>query len=87
MVTSDGQTEIQSFQIVTEIDEAEFSGSGQYILLNDNEDNITVQMVEGEKSDIPGSLEGTTILSSDRLVSFYNCHTVISDQRWAQIHD
>ncbi len=75
MVTADGQTEIQSFQIVTEIDEAEFSGSGQYILLNDNEDNITLQMVDGEKNNLPAPLEGTTILSSDRLVSSrHRCH-------------
>ena len=69
MVTSEGQTEIQSIQIVGEVDEADLTGSGQYILLNEENEKIMVRTADSVNCSLPVSFEGSTVVSSEELVS------------------
>ena len=75
LVTSDDQTEAQRIQIVGEVEEGDLSEAGQYILLNEDNEKIMVQ-IDGVNSALPVSFEGATVVSSEEMVSFISTVTI-----------
>ena len=75
MVTSDGQTEeVQQIQIVEEVGEADLAESGQYILLSEENEKIMVH-IDGVSNGLPVSCEGSTVVSTDEMVSISMINT------------